>query len=824
MNQFNLEVQRVDKFCLFKLSWGQGQQLNTQVYFPEELRADYQEWSDFYLKFYKTSLRGRLGLQGTMPPPAIDWHAKLVEAEAKLLSEFHQWLRSGELYDIRSILEDAIIELKQHSAPIDLFLTCNHLDLERLPWEAWEIKKKVAATGKIRIVRKPWNIQEPTVKSPNGARKARILAILGDDTGLDFKTEKEALKSLNRIATIEFVGWQPGKDIKVLRSEIVRAISDERGWDVLFFAGHSNETALTGGEIAIAPDASLFLTELAPALTIAKEQGLQFALFNSCNGLSLAKGLINLGLSQVAVMREPVHNLVAEEFLVRFLQRLAEYADVHEALLSACQYLKLEKHLTYPSASLIPSLFRHPHAELFRFKPLGFLHKIKPWLPSKKEAVSLGIFALVSWQLPVQNILLQQRVLVQAVYRQFTGQVHTTQTPPPPVLLVEIDDESIQKAKISNPIPMDRGYLAKLVDKFSSQKAKVIGFDYLLDRYQQENDQKLANSLQTAVQNQGTWFVFASMLNNNNNWLGVRQELAHPNWSLQGNMRGVDENLVYMRTAPIDDAPFRRSPLAYMLALAYRLNSNSSTNPPFPQLKSSINLLGQIKSHIKNTKQQDYKDIFSCAARVQPLTQFSYQLKQMWLQPILDFSIPPEQVYQSIPAWKLLESSSKLQQEIVLIAPGGHSDAGITGRGEDNFSLPPAVKYWRNLKNSNDLSVSFPGGGAHAYMIHHFLNQRIVTPIPDLWLVLVTALLGKGIIVLLRKENEEQTAKEKRDLDLLTNIQGKCLLLLTSGTVIYRMVSLQLYISAAVVLPLVLPIATLWSFILLSLGKRKSYF
>jgi hypothetical protein len=410
-------------------------------------------------------------------------------------------------------------------------------------------------------------------------------------------------------------------------------------------------------------------------------------------------------------------------------------------------------------------------------------------LPTRKEAIALGALALISWQLPIQSFLLEQRVLVQAVYRQTTNQVPIAKQPP--VLLVEIDEESVKQAKISDPKPLDRSYIADLINKLSAMNAKVIGIDYLLDRYQQENDQKLAAAIRAAVQKQGTWFVF--------------------------------------------DAPFRRSSLGFLLALAYRLNINQSVQPPSPQLQSSINLLSQVKTYVRNTTNKDYKDIFSSAGRVQPLTQFSYQLKQMWLQPILDFSIPPEQVYQSIPAWKLLETSSTFlqqqQQPVVLIAPGQYGEAGISGRGEDNFPLPPAVKYWRTLKNPSDLSrwypsdLSrwFPGGGAHAYMIHHFLNQRIVTPIPDLWLVLIAALLGKGIVVSLEKDNEEKTKKEKRVLALLSNTQGKCLLLLTSGTVIYGLVSLQLYISAAVVLPVVLPTATLWSFVLLTFLQKKSH-
>jgi hypothetical protein len=43
-------------------------------------------------------------------------------------------------------------------------------------------------------------------------------------------------------------------------------------------------------------------------------------------------------------------------------------------------------------------------------------------------------------------------------------------------------------------------------------------------------------------------------------------------------------------------------------------------------------------------------------------------------------------------------------------------------------------------------------------------------------------------------------------------------------TVIYGLASLQLYISAAVVLPFVLPMATIWSLVLLNVSETKSRF
>lgn len=831
MNQsacvFHLKVQRIEQVCLFELAWGRGQQVGVTVAYPETLSALYQEWHSVYLSFYKTALRGRVTATGSLARSPVDWHAKLVQAQAKLLYEFHNWLRRGELYEIRSCIAQAARDGERGgtSPAVEVFLTCNPLDLARLPWEAWEIATEFAATGKIRIVRTPMNIQQATMTAQSRRRRARILAILGDDTGLNFQADKEAVRSLASVAEIEFVGWQPGQDINTLKSEIVKAIADERGWDVLFFAGHSNETVLTGGELAIAPGVSLLLTEIAQPLTIAKERGLQFALFNSCNGLSLANALINLGLSQVAVMREPIHNRVAQEFLMRFLQGLAEYKDVHEALLAACQYLKLEKHLTYPSAYLIPSLFRHPDAPLFRIQPFGLKQQIKRWLPTRREAIALATLAFVSWQLPVQGFLLEQRVFVQAIYRQLTHQVPPTKHPP--VLLVQIDDESIQKAGISAPNPMDRSYLAQLIDKLSTMNARVVGIDYLLDRYQKQNDQKLANSLRSSVQNQGTWFVFASKRKDAGGWFDVLPELAHPNWSLQGDVLVLGNELRYMTLVPRKDSKSRRLPFAYLLALACKLNVEQPDKLPQPKLQSSAGWLSQLKVYVTDTTGKDYKTLFSPTARLHPLTNFSYQLKQMWLHPIIDFSIPPKQVYTNLPAWQLLESPAdnpllrRYPQPVVMIAPGGYSEAGVSRDGEDNFPVPAAVGYWRSQEDSPDLRQVFPGGEAHAYMINHFLTQRLVVPIPDLWLVGVAVLLGKGTALALEHaKGERKKGKRKIRLFLLPSGSGKWVLL-AGATGIYGLASLQLYITAAVLLPWSLPVGAFWTYVLLGQFERK---
>ncbi|MDJ0556851.1 MAG: CHASE2 domain-containing protein [Microcoleaceae cyanobacterium MO_207.B10] len=823
---FYLKIQRVETVCLFELAWGFGQQLSVTLPYPESITTSYQDWQNIYLRFYNKALRGRVVNTGRLTRQ-VDWHQKLVQAEAQLLCEFHRWLRHEQLYEIRATVAQAA-KHKTESVPshfqtqpstVELFLTCNPIELSRLPWEAWEITE-FAASSKIRILRKPINIRStptPANSQPhqNGS-KPRILAILGDDTGLNFQADKEAVRSLSPIAEVEFVGWQPQQSIGELKHKIVKAITDERGWDILFFAGHSNETINTGGELAIAPATSISINEIAQPLTIAKQRGLQFAIFNSCSGLSIANTLIDLGLSQVAVMREPIHNQVAQEFLVRFLQTLAEYKDIHESLLSACQFLKVEKNLTYPSTYLIPSLFRHPDAPLFCLQPSSIKQTLKRWLPTKKETIALSTIILVSWQLSTQNFLLERRVLVQAMYRRVTNQVNSKNSPP--VLLVEIDETSIKKAKISDPRPMDRGYIGQIIQQLTAINAKIIGIDYLLDRYQPKNDQKLAKILRSSIEKQGTWFVFATSRNQAGGWFEPLPELASPNWRLQGNtfLVGYQIYVTHVTLLPRQNKS-QPLPFAYLLAMAHWLNFEQNGKSLQPQLNSSLNWFSQVSDRVTQITGKHYLYLFSASSRLQPITKFSYRLQQMWLHPIIDFSIPPETVFLRLPAWELLETEnsqlspltkSEELPSIVIIA-AGYEEAGLAPGG-DNFPLPSAVSYWRSQKKPPNPSSAFTGGEIHAYLVHHFVNQRLVIPIPDLWLIGIAALLGKGVILTLKTTVENPKQRQK------------ILLFCLGLNLIYGLASLQIYISAAILLPLFFPSITFWNYIFLSLNNKKS--
>ena len=806
---FRLKIQQIEQIsCLFELSWGNGKQISATLPLPQKLFDSYDRWQKAYLNFYKTALRARVAESGKIKPSPEDWHRKLVEGEAKLLTEFHQWLQRQELYELRKEIARYAHQLintkeKTKTNNLNLFLTCNSPELERLPWETWEITADFNSQTNIRLTRTPFNLRVENQHDRHRIRsnRVRILAILGDDTGLNFREDREALSSLNKITEIKFVGWQAQQTPETVKAQIQEALSDSQGWDILFFAGHSNETSLTGGQIGIAPNVSISVKEITPQLKIALDKGLQLALFNSCSGLSIANSLIGLGLNQVAIMREPIHNQVAQVFLVWFLRSLANYQDVHSALITACEYLKQKQNLTYPSAYLIPSLFSHPDAPLFRIPQSSWKHTIKKWLPTSKEAIALGIIGTISLISPVTSFLLETRILSQSIYRDITGQVPLENNPP--VLLVQIDEDSIKKAGITDPHPIDRVYLASIVDRLASLDSKIIAIDYLLDRPSPQQDNILAKSIDIAIEEKDIWFIFAAILDRENREIGVSPEtgIFHSKSSLQAYTNALPR---YVKLPTESECP-QTCPFAYLSAIVWAVHQpDFNDNLPSPRWDERVNFRHELFDLVNSRNKRNNYTIFLNNLNSSSLTIVSQIFKQNWLRPLVDFSLPPDVAYSYLPVWKLLDDSEDLDnydfsQQIIIIAPGGYDEAGIT-LGQDNFAIPLAMTYWRERLGLNDLSSGkFTGSEAHGYMIHHLLTQRLVIPIPDLWAIVLAGFLAKGVILQLGKFSPHRQKLLKLGL--------------TSATGIYGLVGLQLYITAEILLPWLLPSVTFLTYI-----------
>ena len=365
---FELKVWRKDEqSCFFLLLWDnrKKQQTASQPY-SKDIQKWYQRWRQRYYRFYQLHSPHPLSNSGRLNPSSGDPGHDLMEAEKGLVQAFQRWLGEGEVRNLQQRIRDQFARITQSpqnpqdlggALGVDIFLACDSDDMARLPWEAWPLAPEFASPGAVRIVRTAMNEPEGNrAKSVYRRGKARILAILGDDPGLPLQEDWKAVRSLKSIAQVKRFIWQPEDAATTIKQEFAAKIRDSRGWDVLFFAGHSDDTAATGGRMAIAPNVSLSISEIEEYLTQARENGLQLAIFNSCSGLSIANSLVDLGL-QVVVMREPIRNDAAQSFLKPLCQQLAQHKDIHSALLTASQHLQSAERFAYPSAHLPAVIF-----------------------------------------------------------------------------------------------------------------------------------------------------------------------------------------------------------------------------------------------------------------------------------------------------------------------------------------------------------------------------------------------------------------------------------------------------------------------------------
>ncbi|MEM9215427.1 MAG: CHASE2 domain-containing protein [Cyanobacteria bacterium P01_F01_bin.150] len=801
---FQLSVRRTNNLCTFELSGDNVPRKTCELAYPAELDKLYQAWQAAYLGYYQR-LRGEKVLSGqvssTPPSAPVDYRKRLVEIDAQLLDTFYRWLRSSELHGIRSTIAAATHRtLGAEPHRVDVCLRCFPLDLARLPWETWEIGKELGVPRRIRIAREPQNIQESSIRPIR--RRARILAILGNDGRLNLQKDIQAINALYSVARVEVLECQDESDPAALRQTICEKIADPAGWDILFFAGHSNESSsLTGGELRVTRNVSLFVKDIAPSLKIAQQKGLQFAVFNSCRGLNIAESLIDLGLSQVAIMREPIHDRVAHVFIQQFLASLSEYKDVHEALLDACECLKQQEHqLDFPSAHWVPSLFRHPNAELFRIQPFGLRHKLKRRFPTRGEAIGLAACLLTSVLPPVQDLLLDGRLWVQALNRQLTGDIPAQVESP--ILLVKVDPLSLKEAGIKAPRPIPQDYLASLVDAATERNAAIVGIDYLLDDGEGEptleQRARLKEAIETATQNQ-TQLVFAYDQNERSEYTDqgfISGELIPFDQARHGDINFYLTLLDLPASGTSCGSRKNICPFSYELARLYTQlpSSQALQQPSVSSVRQASNLLslGYLSASASPPSSPlAPQSLFG-------ITSFSENFLQAWFHPIVDFSLPPDRAYRTISACELLNQCTgegntfkDLANAVVVIAPGGYKEAGIE-ESDDNLPPPAALSVWRQ--------DSFTGGDVHAYMLHHFLANHRVYPVPDLWMILLMAVL----------------AKELR-LHLLRNLLNRQRWAIALGLPLgYGFVCLQVFGAIGIVVPIVLPVTVIWLYFYLA--------
>jgi CHASE2 domain-containing sensor protein len=305
-----------------------------------ELFDLFSQWQQAYYQSLGTS---RIALESvTVKTGRFTQISTCKSIEQQLKSAFKSWLSAPEFQPIDRRLREVI---SPHE-PVEMLLRSTDLRLHRLPWHFWEFIERYPQ-AELLISSPSERLHLPDRQNA----KVRILAIFGDRRGIDTSRDLQAIANIKNADVLTLV--------EPTRHELHTQLW-ERDWEILFFAGHS-KTEQQEGRIYLNPTESLTLDELRFGLQRAIARGLQLTLFNSCDGLGLAYELERLHIPHSIVMRLPVPDRVAQEFLDRFLNAFLGGKSLHLSVREARESLQgLEGE--FPAASWLPIVFQNPAA------------------------------------------------------------------------------------------------------------------------------------------------------------------------------------------------------------------------------------------------------------------------------------------------------------------------------------------------------------------------------------------------------------------------------------------------------------------------------
>jgi serine/threonine protein kinase len=318
-----------------------------------ELQQAYQDWALAY-----RSLSHSLRLDAEPLPLNDIFQREACQDAARTLTDcLNVWLYADSFRPIR----EKLLEQLMPSDQVRVVVQTENLDVRRLPWHLWDFcdryPKSEIALGA--------SMYERVATLQRTKFGVNVLATLGNSSGIDTQTDRQLLEQL--------VGAEVSFLVEPTRQSLTQELW-RQSWDILFFAGHSSssteDTPGSRGQIALNRSDNLSLDQLKYALRRVVERGLQVAIFNSCDGLGLARELEDLKIPQIIVMREPVPDRVAHEFLKSFLTAFAKGEPFYLAVREAREILQgIEDE--YPCATWLPVICQNPAAIPPTWQALG---------------------------------------------------------------------------------------------------------------------------------------------------------------------------------------------------------------------------------------------------------------------------------------------------------------------------------------------------------------------------------------------------------------------------------------------------------------------
>ncbi|MGB5899476.1 MAG: CHASE2 domain-containing protein [Geitlerinemataceae cyanobacterium] len=439
-----------------------------------EIGERYKRWQLLYTALYDRGIRSitfpafEIASDDITNVSEVDFE----ETHQQLKDRINLWLNSPSFAELERKLRTVLNPQDE----IRVILETDDDRLDRLPWHLWNFFEDYPQA---EMALGCWESGR-VYPSNRSSQRVRILAIFGNSEGIDTTTDRRLLETLSDV------------ELVVLESPHRQALNetlwDDRGWDILFFAGHSQTEGETG-KIYINDTESLTISQLKYALKTAIARGLQFAIFNSCDGLGLAKQLADLQIPQTIVMREPVADRVAQAFLAYFLTAFSGGKSFYLAVREARERLQgLEG--DFPGASWLPVICQNPAQipiswEMFRQQPEVPIAPRRGWqavLVASSIAAALvmgvrstGWLQIGEWQ--AYDFLMRMRPAEELDDR---------------LLVVEATEEDI--GKYGFPVP--DGILAQAIETLERHQPRTIGVDIYRDRPVGEGGDRLLRQFQ----------------------------------------------------------------------------------------------------------------------------------------------------------------------------------------------------------------------------------------------------------------------------------------------------------------------------------------
>ncbi|WNZ21580.1 CHAT domain-containing protein [Leptolyngbya sp. NK1-12] len=260
------------------------------------------------------------------------------------------WFPQSNFTTLRTVISHVA---QNSNEPQQVVFQTNNTYLQKLPWHVFNLFDDLPELGFALSGGMTWETALDT-EFISFNRPVRILAVLGNSEGINVEQDREYLEQLQG-ADIHFL-------VEPSRQELNNQLWHQQ-WDMLYFAGHSySDSDGRRAEFQINPQDSLSVGRLRAALQRAVRQGLNLAIFNSCNGLGLATQLAELRIPQMIVMRESVPDQVAQAFLREFLRLIAEGSPLDFAIRETCGWLQGHIGYDFPGAHWFPVIIQSPAA------------------------------------------------------------------------------------------------------------------------------------------------------------------------------------------------------------------------------------------------------------------------------------------------------------------------------------------------------------------------------------------------------------------------------------------------------------------------------